>query len=99
MTALFLELGEQWRYPLFTSAILLLIVFISWIGITRITFLLFLAVTTAQFLLNQFPDVANHVNLAIYCNLVLMSGIIYSLVRQRGIGTDDEFFTMIRPVL
>ena len=99
MTALFLELSEQWRYPLFTSAILLLIILIAWVGITRITFLVFLAATTAQFLLFQFPDVANHVNLAIYANILMMSGIIYSLVRRTGNGTDDEFFRMARPLL
>jgi hypothetical protein len=39
MTVLFLELGEQWRYPLFTSAVLLLIILITWIGITRMLLL------------------------------------------------------------
>ncbi len=99
MTALFLELAEKWTYPLFTLAILLLVVLILRIGITRITFLIFLAVTTAHFLLVQFPDVANHVNVAIYCNLLMMLGIGFSLGRIRDFPTDDECFRMLRPVL
>jgi hypothetical protein len=39
MTALFLELGEQWNDPLFTSAVLLLIILITWIGSTRVLLL------------------------------------------------------------
>jgi hypothetical protein len=33
------RLGEQWSYPLFTSAVLLLIILITWIGITRMLLL------------------------------------------------------------
>jgi hypothetical protein len=47
----------------------------------------------------QFPDVANHVNVAIYCNLVMMIGIIYSLVRIRRFPTGDDYFVMMRPLL
>ena len=99
MTALFLELGERWTYPLFTLATLLLVMLVLWTGITRITFLIFLAVTTTHFLLVQFPDVANHVNVAISCNLVMMAGIIYSLVRLRDFPSDDDYFEMTRPLL
>ena len=98
MTALFLELAEKWSYPLFTFATLLLLIIIVTTRITRVTFLIFLAVTTSHFLLVQFPDVANHVNIAIYCNVVLMIGIVYSLVRRKR-WTDDDYFEMIRPVL
>jgi hypothetical protein len=99
MTALFLELGEKWTYPLFTLATLLLVILIAWAGISRITFLIFLAITTSHFLLVQFPDVANHVNIAIYCNLLMMVGIVYSLVRIRDFPTDDDYFAMTRPLL
>jgi hypothetical protein len=99
MTALFLELAERWTYPLITAAILFLVVIGLRIGITRITFLIFLAVTTAQFLFVQFPDVANHVNLAIYCNLFMMVAIGFSWVRMNDVPTDDACFEMLRPVL
>lgn len=99
MTALFLELAEKWRYPLFTLAVLLLVVLFLRIGITRVTFLIFLAVTSAHFLLLQFPDVANHVNIAIYCNLLLGLGIGYSLLRRRLFPDDGDAFELVRPVL
>jgi hypothetical protein len=99
MTALFLELAEKWTYPLFTLATLVLIVLILWFRITRISFLIFLAVTSAHFVLVQFPDVANHVNVAIYCNFALMLGVIYSLVRIHDYPTDDDYFAMMRPLL
>ena len=99
MTALFLELAERWTYPAFTAAILLLTALLVWTGITRVTFLIFLVVTTSHFLLVQFPDVANHVNVAIYCNLVLMVGITYSLARRRDFPTDDDGLELLRPVL
>lgn len=99
MTALFLELAEKWTYPLVTGAVLLLIILVLSIRVTRITFLLFLTATTSHFLLVRFPDVANHVNVAIYCNLVMMLGIIYSLVRIHDFPTDDDCFEMVRPLL
>jgi hypothetical protein len=99
MTALFLELAERWTYPAFTFVILLLAALLVRAGITRVTFLIFLVVTTSHFLLVQFPDVANHVNVAIYCNLVMMVGITYSLVRSREFPTDDDGLELLRPVL
>lgn len=99
MTALFLELGERWTYPLFTLVTLLLAALFVSTGITRITFLIFLGVTTSHFLLVQFPDVANHVNVAIYCNLLMMLGIGYSLVRIREYPSDDDCFELLRPLL
>lgn len=98
MTALFLELAEKWAYPLFTLTILGLVLLILSTRITHITFLIFLAVTTAHFLLVQFPDVANHVNIAIYANVVMTVGIIYSQVRH-DFPTDDAYFAMMRPLL
>ncbi len=99
MTALFLEMAERWTYPVFTLVVLLLAALFVWIGITRLTFLIFLAVTTAHFLLVQFPDVANHVNVAIYCNILMMTGIGYSLARSREFPTDADGFELIRPLL
>ena len=42
---------------------------------------------------------ANHVNIAIYCNLVMIFGIVYSLVRIRDFPADDDCFELMRPVL
>ena len=99
MTALFLELAEKWTYPVFTLATLLLAALFVWTGITRVTFLIFLVVTTSHFLLVQFPDVANHVNVAIYCNVLMMAGMVYSLVRGREFPTDDDGLELMRPLL
>ena len=99
MTALFLELGERWTYPGFTLAVLLLAAFLVRTGITRVTFLIFLGLTTAHFLLVQFPDTANHVNVAIYCNVLVAAAIGYTLLRRREFPTDDDAFELVRPVL
>ena len=99
MTALFLELAEKWTYPLFTLVILLLAALLVWTGITRVTFLIFLVLTTSHFLLVQFPDVANHVNVAIHCNVLMMVGVVYSLVRSREFPTDDDGLELLRPLL
>ncbi len=99
MTALFLELAERWTYPVFTLVTLLLAALLVRTGITRVTFLIFLVVTTSHFLLVQSPDVANHVNVAIYCNVLMMAGIVYSLIRSRAFPADDDGFELIRPVL
>ena len=99
MAALFLELAEKWTYPVFTLVTLLLVGLFVVIGITRVTFLIFLVVTTSHFLLVQFPDVANHVNLLIYCNVLMMAAIVYSLARSREFPTDDDAFELWRPLL
>jgi hypothetical protein len=99
MTALFLEPAEKWYYPAFTTALLLLGVALVAAGLTRRTLPLFLVAATAHFLLVEFPDVANHVNVEIYVSLLLMVGIAYSLVRRERFPTDDDCFELVRPVL
>lgn len=99
MTAIFLELSEHWTHPLFTLAVLGLITVLVLTRLTRVTFLVFLTVTTTYFLGVRFPEVANHVNLIIYCNVLMMSGIIYSLVRRRGVQSDGDWFVALRPLL
>ena len=83
MTALLLELAERWRHPAAAIATLLLVLVVLGTGVTRIGFLVFLTATTAWFLVALFPDVANHANVAIYCNVLMMTGITYTLVRRR----------------
>lgn len=99
MTAVYLELAESWTHPLFTAAVLGLTLVLVLTRITRITFFAFLVVTTAHFLLVKFPEVANHVNLIIYCNVLMMVGIVYSLVAKGRIRSDDDWFVAMRPVL
>jgi hypothetical protein len=99
MTAWLLEMAERWRHPYATPVALGIIVLLLVIGITRLSFLTFLALSTAYVLVRQFPDVANHVNVAIYCNLLLMTGLVWSLARRDDYPTDDDAFELVRPVL
>lgn len=99
MAAILLELLDASRGASAAVPALLLAGTVLVLGLTRVTFLAFLACTTGYFLLADFPDVANHVNIEIYCNLLLMAGIGYSLVRRREYPTDDAAYEMLRPLL
>jgi hypothetical protein len=99
MTAILLELVEPWRQP--GPAIVAFVLFagILALGVTRVTVLVFLAAATAYYLAVDVPDVANHVNIEIYCGALVMAGILHSLVRRRDFPTDDDVFEMLRPIL
>jgi hypothetical protein len=56
-------------------------------------------VITPHLLLVQFPDTANHVNVAIYCSVLMAAAAVYTLVRRREFPTDDDAFELVRPVL
>ena len=99
MTAILLELIERWRHPAAALATLALILLLLAVGITRISFLVFLAAVTGYFLVVMFPDVANHVNIIIYCNLLLMTGIVWSLMQRRTMPGDDDAYELLAPVL
>lgn len=99
MVALFLEPAELWRYPSFTGGLLLLGCALLAVGPTRRNLPLFLVAATLHPLLLQFPDVPNHVNVEIYCSLILLTAIGYSLARSRQFPTDDDCFELVRPVL
>ena len=99
MTAILLELVEPWRHPGPAVAAIVLLAVILAVGVTRVSFLVFLAATTAYYLAVDVPDVPNHVNIEIYCSILLMTGIVYSLARRREFPTDDDAFEMLRPIL
>lgn len=99
ITAFFLEMVESWKYPGFTLASFLVVTLIIFPQITRSKFLIFLILSTAYFLLFRFPEVANHVNIIIFCNIVMIVGMIYSFIRHRDFTTDNDYFEMIRPML
>lgn len=99
MAALLLELALRLTYPRFTIGVFLLVALMVRRGITPAGFFLFLAATTSHFVLIQFPDVANHVNLSIYCNVVLMVGIGYAWIRKVRFPTDEDTFDLVRPLL
>jgi len=99
MMAIVLEFAEKWKYPGFTLVLIAFVLCFAVLGFNRVGLLVFLAAITAHFALVQLPDVANHVNVIVYCNLMLMLGIVYSLVRIREYPSDDDFLEMARPVL
>lgn len=99
MTAIYLDFSEKWPYPTATLAVLLFATVLVATGITPVRFLLFLAATTAHFLLVQFPEVPNHVNVAVYIFALMLTGIGYSLVHRSRYPTDDDAFELLRPLL
>ena len=98
ITAIFLDTVKEWRYPFFVLEFFLVSVFLVFTSINRIKFLFFLIISTIHFLTFRFPDVANHVNLIIFCNLLLTSGIIYSFVNKKW-NTDEKYFELVQPPL
>ena len=110
MTAVMLELSEGWAgsLPGFFSTTLVTAVFplflvvavsIIFTGVTPVKFFVFLILTSAYVLIFQFPDVGNHVNIMLYCNIVMIVAGAYAYVRGRGSVANDEYFEMIRPAL
>ena len=105
MTAYFVEIdpagheAQGIQGQIFALASVLVITTIIFTGITRVKFLVFLILATAVLLIDRFPDVPNHVNIMIYCNILLIVAMIYSFARYRVFATDDDYFEMIRPVL
>lgn len=97
-TAFLLEMVEHWRYPGFTAAAICISILLVW-KTNRVLFLFFLVVTTAYFIIFRFPEVANHVNLIIFCNVALIGGILHSLVKVEACATDDAFFGKFEPIL
>ena len=99
MTAFLLEMVEKWKYPSFTLIFLGLVTLLVCTRMTRLKFLFFLVITTAYFLIFRFPDVANHVNLILYLNSVLIIGMIYVWTRRPDLTTDDDYYNLMRPTL
>ena len=99
ITAVCLEMSEDWENPGFTLLFLVVAAGIIITGITRVKFLVFLIAATAYFLIVQFPEVANHVNFIIYCNVMMMVALAYPRIRRRENVTDAEYFEMISPLL
>src|SRR3712207_1532286 len=99
MTAFLVDMAQGWQDQIFTLACVVVLTSIILMRITRIKFLVFLILSTAFFLIVRFPDVPNHVNVMLYCNIVMIVAIVYSFTRYRGSATDDDYFEMVRPVL
>jgi hypothetical protein len=105
MTAYFVEIdpagheAQGVQGQIFALASVLVITIIILTGITRVKFLVFLILATAVLLFDRFPDLPNHGNIIIYCNILMIVAMIYSFARYRVFASDDDYFEMIRPVL
>src|SRR5919112_1234507 len=105
MTAYFVEVdpagheAQGMQGQIFALASVLVITIIVLTGITRVKFLVFLILATAVMLFDRFPDLPNHGNIIIYCNILMIVAMIYSFARYRVFATDNDYFEMVRPVL
>ena len=90
-TAFLMEMTERWHYSDWTLAAVALTLAVIALPAKRVTFLVFLVLTTAYFLFFRFPEVANHVNLMVFCNLVLIVGLGYWHVAARDRVTFDDY--------
>lgn len=97
MSAFLTEMTESWRHVGFSLAFLFIVSAIAFTRVTRLTFQIFLLLSTGYFLGFRFPEVANHVNFMILLNIPLILGISYSYIQP--ISTDEEFFERIQPFL
>ncbi|MBV7334381.1 hypothetical protein KFU94_40330 [Chloroflexi bacterium TSY] len=99
MTAFLLDMTEKWDFPLASVGFLLLVIVIVLRSVRRWEFFAFLVLSTIHILLSEFPDVGNHNNLTIICNLLLMTGIIHAGVQSRSDKDDDGVFELLMPPL
>ena len=99
LTALWLEMAENWEHPELTLVILVLLLAIIFTGINKLKFCLFIIATTAYFLYFHFPEVANHVNLIIFSNIALVIVAIYSWLRSNQFTADDDYYLAIQPII
>jgi hypothetical protein len=98
-TGFMMEMVERWSFPYWNAAGVALSIVTIVLAKHRIVFLAFLILTTAYFLLLRFPEVANHINLLIFCNILLILGLCYSYVSR--IGREDfplYFETLLSPL-
>ncbi|WP_420392520.1 hypothetical protein [Acuticoccus sp.] len=98
VAAFLLEMVEHWRYPLVTALSVVLGVLVV-MRISRITFLVFLLLSTLYLVVGRFPEVANHVNLILFANAGLVAGLVWSFVPASGIRDGDDFYEMIAPIM
>lgn len=96
--AFLVETAEHWSRPLVNVGWLLVVTALL-VRINRITLFLMLLTSTTYLLVTSFPEVANHVNLMLFVNVGIMSGILYSWVRPGVVSSDDDWFDWFAPVL
>ena len=99
LTALWLEMAESWDTPWATFLGLVLLVVIIFSGLNKLKFCLFVALSTAYFWYFHFPEVANHVNLIIFCNLAILAIALDSWLRSRRFSQPEDYSMAIASFL
>ncbi len=99
VTGFLMEMVEKWRFPVWTAAFVVLSILTIVLARQRSVFLAFLILTTSYFLLFRFPEVANHVNLLIFCNILLILGLAYSYISRLGREDFSAYFeALLSPI-
>lgn len=93
--ALWLEMAENWETPGATFFGLGLLIWMIASGISKIKFLIFLVLNIAYTLYFHFPDVANHVNLIVFCNLAIIAVIVNSWLFAHQFMRSQDCYTAI----
>ena len=98
ITSIFLSIVRDGKNSIFAWALLLISIFLVFSYANRVKFCIFIAISSIFLLTFKFPDVANHVNLIIFCNILIMSGIVYSFLNKKY-NTENGFYRIIQPSL
>jgi len=84
MTAYLVDLTETWEHPVAGAFFILVALLAVLPGISGWSFYLFLILASAYTLWFHIPDVTNHENIYLICNLFLVVGLADHLWRSRG---------------
>ncbi|MCM1981719.1 hypothetical protein [Lyngbya confervoides] len=99
MISYLLDQMETWDQGFSTFAGIALVIAILVRGFKRFDFFIFLLITTAEILIYRFPNLSNHGNVFLFCNVLLMTGMVYSWIRPARYPTDQSYYEMIGPPL
>lgn len=78
---------------------LILVLAIARTAVRRWTFTGFLVLSSLQILLWDFPDLGNHNNIYLLCNLFLIAAIVHASLRRKAPMDDDELLAILKPPL
>jgi hypothetical protein len=99
VTAILMEMVDRWKFPYITLIIFVVTIAVVSLKEKRLAFLLYLIGTTSYFLIARFPEVPNHVNLIIFCNVLLIFGLLYSYICSQERKSFSIYFdAMLSPL-
>lgn len=99
------EMGDPWwtwggrHAPLLLEAFLLVVITLIALNISLLTFLLFVGMSMAYYLVTSFPENPNHITLLVYCHFVILIALPVLMFRNRSTAHQTETFESLKPVL